>query len=346
MVTAALFLFLTVAPDQPVEAPPQVSPGATRFDALPPQPQVSDDARVQRFLGAFAGGVVGLAAGLSLMPLGDASAFCFPAGSCVSAVHGMFGAFAPLLSLTGAFLGYQLMGGSGSLLTTAVAMAPAVLIALTLLSIAAEAGASTALEFAPYMVGAGVFLAAGAALSLDLRAQQLNSLGGASSWGGASAGRVALTSLVSLLTVGSSVALTALTAALCRSAECVALPVTVGAVLSLAAAASVFGVHRALNGRGNFAAVLLGMGTALAVSGAATGLFITAQGGFGGAFSPVRSTSATVLLLELAFISGIFFPMLALEWSHSANVKSALPSFTMGAAPLREGGMVSAALRF
>lgn len=350
MVTAALLLFLTVAPDQPLEAPAltpsQVAPGATQFDALPAPPRVSDDARVQRFLGAFAGGVVGLAAGFALMPLGDNTGFCFPAAGCVTAVHGIAGTLAPLLSLTGAFLGYQMLGGSGSLLTTAAAMAPAVVIALTLLAIAAETRATTALELAPYMVAAGVFLAGGAALALDFRGQQLESLGGASSWGGASAGRVALTSLVSLLTVASSVVLTGLSAALCRSAECFALPVGVGVALSLASAATVYGVHRSLNGRGSFAAVLIGMGTALAASGAATGLFIATQGGFGATFSPVRSTSALILLMELALVSGIFFPMLALEWSHTANVKSALPSFTVGAAPLREGGMVSAALRF
>lgn len=353
MVTVALCLLLTAAPEEAGRemslVPSTAVPAANNFDSLPMPPQVSDDRRVQQFVGALAGGVVGLGAGFALIGLGDAfPTGCFPAGACLNFFHGLAGTLTPLLSLVGAFAGYQVMGGDGSFLTTAVAMAPAALIGLMLLTIAMEAGAATPLDFVPYAVGAGAFLVGGAALSLHLRGVQLSSLGAAASWGGASAGRVAATTLISLLTVGSSVALTTLLAAALiwpLQAAGAVIAAVGGAALSVASAFTIYGVHRAMNGRGSAGAALAGMGVALAASGAAFAFFL-ANGSSSGIFTPLPMTSSGILMIELAIIAGTFFPMLALEWSHTNAVKSSLPGITFGAAPLREGGMVSAALRF
>ena len=114
--------------DEPTASERQLTPSkastpAMSFDALPAPPKASDDARVKRFLGALAGGVVGLGGAMALMPLGDATG-CF-GGPCVSFLHGLVGVFAPLLSLGGAWLGYEIMGGDGGLLTPAIALPPA-----------------------------------------------------------------------------------------------------------------------------------------------------------------------------------------------------------------------------
>lgn len=363
MVTVALCLLLS-ATDKPavttlVMDPPAANHAAL-FDQEPPQapsPSMAEDGRLKRFLGALSGGVVGLAAGLALMPAGDATTFCgvgpfAPPGGCVGGFHIMSGILAPLLSVTGAFLGYQLMGGEGSLLTAAAAMVPAVLVAMTLLAVAAEAGAMTTLELAPYFVASSAVLVGGAALALDLRGSQLSQLGGAASWGGAASGRVGLSSLVSLLTVGASVAGTTLVGvATCSGAGspafCVPFSAAVGAGLGALSALAVYGVHQALGGRGTLTAAMLGMGVALAMSGAIFGGFFAAAGGpFTTNFSQVRNTSGAILMTEALVIAGTFFPMLALEWSHTNAVKSSLPGISFSAAPVREGGMVAAAMRF
>lgn len=353
MVTVALCLLLTAAPEEAGREvsllPTTAVPAANNFDSLPPPPQVSDDRRVQQFVGALAGGVVGMGAGFALVGASDAfPTGCFPAGSCINFFHGLAGTLTPLLALVGAFSGFQIMGGDGSLLTTAVAMAPAALIGLMLITIAIEAGAVTPLEFMPYALGAGAFLIGGAALSLHLRSVQLSSLGGATSWGDASAGRAALTAIVSLITVGASVALTSLLgAALVYTLQGagVAIAATAGVALSVASAFTIFGTHRALKGRGSVAAAFTGLGVALAASGAALTLYIV-NNSASGFTSSLPATSSGILMVELAVIAGTFFPMLALEWSHTNAVKASLPGISFGAAPMREGGMVSASLRF
>lgn len=353
MVTVALCLLLTAAPTEAGRdvslLPSSVAP-ATSFDALPAPAKVTDDKRVQRFLGALAGGVVGMGAGFALIGAGDLFGPCGGFGfSCINGFQGVAGAVTPLLGLVGAFAGYQLLGGEGSLLTTTAAMAPAVVIALMLLAIGIETGASTALDFAPFAIGAGAFLVGGAALSLHLRQEQLSSLGGAASWGSASPGRATLTSLVSLLTVGSSAFLTTLVGAALiypLGAVGMALAVTTGLVLAAASAFTIYGVHRAMSGRGSIAAVLAGLGVALAASGASLGLIFANSSGPGGVFSALPMTSSIILMTQLAIISGTFFPMLALEWSHTSAVQSSLPPISFGAAPLRDGGLVSAAVRF
>ena len=321
----------------------KTTPPAMRFDALPEPPKASDDARVKRFLGALAGGVVGLGGAMALMPLGDGGCF---GGPCVSFVHGLVGIFAPLLSLGGAWLGYELMGGDGGLFTPAIALPPAILIALGLLSIAGAQDATSAISLMPFLIASGAFLVGGSALALDLRSRQLEGLGAAASWGKAGAGRVAVTTLVTMLSVAGAVAFSALLYALGGYGALSAVFVVAGAAAgTFGAAAAAWGVHRAMDGRGSFGATLGAFGLGwLAVLGG-TGLYALSQGGFS-RFSPLRSTSGTILFVELVAASAVFLPVLALEWSHTNAVEASLPKFSFSAAPTPQGGMVAAAMRF
>lgn len=355
--TAGIVLLLLANPgagdpvwsDEPTASERQLTPSKTNtpamnFDALPAPPKASEDARVKRFLGALAGGVVGLGGSMALMPLGDASG-CF-GGPCVSFVHGLVGVFAPLLSLGGAWLGYEIMGGDGGLFTPAIALPPAILIALGLLSIAGAQDATTALSLMPFLIASGAFLVGGSALALDLRSRQLEGLGAAASWGKAGAGRVAVTSLVTMLSVAGAVAFSGLLYALGGYGALSAVFVVAGAAAgTFGAAAAAWGVHRAMEGRGSFGATLGAFGIGwLAVLGG-TGLYALSQGGFS-TFSPLRSTSGTILFVELVAASAVFLPVLALEWSHTNAVEASLPKFSFSAAPTPQGGMVAAAMRF
>lgn len=328
---------------KPVHPERSGATGAVNFDALPPLPQTPDDVRVKRFLGAFTGGVVGLGASLALMPLGD-SLGCF-GGPCVSFLHGLVGTFAPLLALGGAWIGFGLMGGEGGLLTPSLALAPAFLVALALLSVARDADSNTALSLMPYLITSGVFLAGGAALALDLRARQLSSLGGAASWGMASAGRVAVTSLVNALTSTGTGFLVALLFAATQFTPIGPVVAILGAAGgSLGVAAAGWGVHRAMNGRGSYLSSLTGLGLGWVVTMGGLGLYALSQGGF--TFSPIRNTAGLLMLVELGVASALFAPTLALEWSHTNAVEASLPKFSFSAAPIAQGGMVSAGMRF
>ncbi len=356
LTTAALSLLLgatgaegTPGASEPMLTPspevaPALNPEAVDFDALPERPRSSDDVRIKRFLGAFTGGVVGLGAMLALMPLGDV-ATCL-GGTCLSPGQGITGLLAPLISLGGAWVGFQVMGGDGALLAPSVALLPAGLVALLLLNIARDMGAESALQLMPSLIASGVMLAGGAALALDLRARQLQSLGGAEGFGRASPGRVALTALVSGLAVTASAFLTMLVLALCQgNPACYPLPVAVGLATTVAAAAAVWGTHRAMDGRGSFLASLGGLTVGVGATMAAVVLYLNSQsGGFG--FNPVRSISGLWLAIELGAMAGLFVPLLALEWSHTNALEASLPKFVFSAAPTPNGGMVGASMRF
>lgn len=333
--------------DEPTasELKPASKAAAMSFDALPEPPKASDDARVKRFLGALAGGVVGLGGSMALMPLGNGGCF---GGPCVSFVHGLVGLFAPLLSLGGAWLGYELLGGDGGLLTPVLALPPAILIALGLLSIAGAQDANTALALAPFLVASGAFLVGGAALSLDSRSRQLERLGAAASWGKAAAGRVAVTSLVTAVSVLAAAGFSVLLFAVGQYSALGLVLTTVGALAgTFGAAAAAWGVHRGMDGRGTFGSALVGLGIAWLTTFAGLGLYALSQssGGFPG-FNPLRNTSGTILFAELVVASATFLPVLALEWSHTNAVEASMPKFSFSAAPLPQGGMVAAAVRF
>lgn len=114
---------------------------------------------------------------------------------------------------------------------------------------------------------------------------------------------------------------------------------------SLGVAAAGWGVHRAMNGRGSYLSSLTGLGLGWVVTMGGLGLYALSQGGFT-SFSPIRNTAGLLMLIELGVASALFAPTLALEWSHTNAVEASLPKFSFGAAPIAQGGMVSAGMRF
>ncbi len=347
MLSLALCLLLSDV-SAPTPAPGAVEPPAVpTFDALPEPPRIADDGRVQRFLGALAGGAVGLGAMLAPMPLFDDPASCGGFGSCGNGGHALMLGLAPLVSVVGAWLGWMLGGGTSTPLVAAVAIPLAGLLTLALLGVTANGQRDTLVPTLPVLIAGGAALVGSAALAMDARQQQLAGLGNAGGWASASAGRLALTSLVSLLTIGASAAATALSSIglFFGSGVGLVMPFVVGGALSLASAATVFAVHRALGGQGTFRSALLGMGLAVTAAGGALGLFFASTPAGLTGFGP-RDGTALISMISVMSIAALLVPALALEWSHTETVKRRLPSMSFGAAPLREGGMVSAAMRF
>lgn len=318
-----------------VEAPPD----ALNFDALPEPPKsdtlIGDEKRVQRFLGALAGGLVGFGAVTAFVPLAETQG-CF---GCIGAGQVLLGIASPVVGVLGAWLGSWLMGGEAGPMTGFMAMIPALLVALGLAVAANAMDLRTTAQHVPFIVIAGAFLAGGAALALDVREQQLARLGRAHSWGGASASRITLTSATSALSGALAAFLSVALGVLNPVAGIVG-----GVVQSFGVAAATWGVHRALGGRGTFGASLGAFGLGGALTFAAVGLMLAAQSG--SAFNSLRSTSAPVLAIELGAVAALFLPALALEWSHTDAVAARLPKLSIGAAPTSQGGMVSAGLQF
>jgi hypothetical protein len=314
------------------------------FDEAPPPPRVNEDARVKHFLGALAGGVVGFGATMAMMPLADAG--CggfFGFGGCLTAGHVVAGMLVPLLTLGGAWLGFELMGGDGGLITPSLALLPAAVVGLLLMNVARDAGAESGLQLLPYVIASGVLLAGGAAIALDQRAHTLNALGAGKSAARAAPGRVALTSLVSGLTLAGGALVTGIIASACRDALCAAVDFGVGTILGAGAMAAVWGVHRAMGGRGGFGAALVGFGLGAAMALGAVGLYAGSQGF---TFNPARNTGSAIVLVEVSTVAALFAPMLALEFSHTAAVEASMPGIALSAAPTNGGGMVGAAMRF
>ncbi len=322
----------------PVSAPAD----AVNFDELPEPPKadalIGDEKRVQRFLGALAGGMVGVGAMAAFLPLAEGDLRFTGCVGCVSAGQVVLGAAAPIVGVLGAWLGSFLMGGQAGPLTGFAAMVPALLIGVALAAIANSMDLRTGVQHVPLLVVAGAFLAGGSALALDLREQQLSRLGRAHSWGGATAGRAAVTSLTSALTATVAGFLSVLLGALNPIAGVIG-----GLVQGVGVAAATWGVHQAMGGRGSFVSALSALGAGGALTFAAVGLFAAAQGS---GFNTVRSTGAGILAVELGIISALFLPTLALEWSHTDAIAAKLPQFSFGAAPTSQGGMVSAGVRF
>ena len=343
--TLVLVAVLSGAGDAPTDVAGDLTPkpvsapdDAVRFDELPDAaPRVGDDARVKRFLGAFAGGLVGLGATLALMPLADGDFTC---PGCTNGWHIVLGATAPVVSMVAAWLTFSLLGGDAGLLTPVVAFIPAVLATLLMANIAKDTEANTLVAQLPFLVASGFFFAGGSALALDARARQLAGLGTARAWGGADAGRVAVTSVVS----ATSTAVSALFSVLLGTLNPF-VGIAAGFVQSLGVAAATWGVHRGMKGKGALSAALAGMGVGAALTFAAVGLYALSQSSFS-SFNAMRSTGAILLTVQLGAMAALFAPTLALEFSHSLEVEAAMPKFTVGAAPVREGAMLSAGLRF
>jgi hypothetical protein len=325
----------------PVEKPapaPAMNDDAVKFDELPAAaPHVSDDARVKQFLGAFAGGLVGFGAMIALMPLDQTLVGCI---GCVGPFQILLTALAPVVSMTAAWAVHAALGGQGGVLAPYMAFLPAVLVAMVILNIAKDIDPSTTVGHLPFVAAAGFFLAGGSALALDLRGRQLDGLGGsARGWGGADAARVSVVTLVSAATSTIGALLSALLGALNPF-----LGIAAGFVQSVGVAAAAWGTHKAMHGRGTLGAALGGIGLGGLVTLGSVGLYLLAQSFT--STSTLRSTAGAMMSVEVGVVSAMFAGTLALELSHTMEVQNAMPKFQIGAAPLRDGGMVSAGMRF
>ncbi|MFT3712756.1 MAG: hypothetical protein QM817_34325 [Archangium sp.] len=330
---------LTPSDTSAAKATPGMNEDAVKFDELPvATPKVNDDARVKQFLGAFAGGLVGFAAMVALMPLDQTlGASCL---GCIGPFQLLLSVLAPVVSMTAAWGVHSALGGKGGLLTPYVAFFPAVILALIMINIARDIDVTTTVGHVPFLAAAGFFLAGGSAIALDLRGRQLDGLGTTSRWGGADAGRVAVTTLVSAATTTVAALLSIGLGALSPF-----LGIAAGLVQSVGVAAAIWGTHKALRGRGTLGAALAGVGLAGLFTFASVGLYALAQNFFGG-ISSLRTTTGAMLATELGVVSAMFAGTLALEFSHTAEIEAAMPKFQIGAAPMRDGGLVSAGMRF
>lgn len=325
----------------PAAAPEVEVPDALRFDE-PAPPAPVEDKRAQRFLGALAGGALGLATPLALLPLGDAACF---GGPCASPAHVILGALAPLSGVIGAWAGYSLLGGDGGLVTATAALLPGALAAAPLFALAAVTGASaTMLTFLPYLLTVGAVFVGAAALALDARSRQLDVLGADTAQVAAPPGRVALVSLTTALAGTIGALGSVLVFASCRDVACAGVGVGVALAASLGTAAAGWGAHVALGGRGSFVAALLGLGIAGAASALTIPFFVAASATPAG--FPIANTAGATVLMAVMLGGGVFFPTLALEWSHGASVTQRLEGVQVSAAPVPGGGVMSAALRF
>lgn len=345
MLSLALSLALAQtagAPDlTPKEAPPDFVPG--KVEPAPASVQTGDDARVKRFLGALTGGVVGFGAAMAIMPLGDAQ--CFGRG-CFNAIHGAAATFAPLLALGGAWLGYELLGGDGGLLVPSFALLPGAVVTLGLIGIGAGNGATTTLQFIPYLAASVAVLVGLSAFLLDWRQAQLEALGPLRRAGRATPARVAGEVLVSGVVAVAGAVLTVFIGTLCRSTECAVATAGLGVGVAAATASAAWGVHSALDGRGNAGAAFAGMGvatlTALAVVPLAASVTSIRFG------STPLINSEPLIIMTTALLAGVLFaPTLFLEYSHTVAVgEHDDVKWTFGASPTPGGGMVAATARF
>ncbi len=308
---------------------------------------MADDARVKRFVGALAGGIVGAGLAMALLPAADGGgscAFC----STVTPLHGFLGAMAPLLALTGAYAGWQVMGGDGAFAATAAAMLPAGLLTALLLLIVPfdQTGIRSSL---PQVITGLVVLSALTAVVLDWRQNTREGLGRLRDEGSAPGERVAAEVGMNVLGLASSTGLVALLASTIGgsgSVAATALTITVGALGVVGTALSTWGVHRALHGRGSFASSLLGLLVGAAVGGGVAllaSLGTSFHSGLGADFGTVE----TILGVEVAAVAVLAASSLALEISHTVAVgERSGVALQVGGAPVPGGGLVSAGLRF
>jgi hypothetical protein len=318
------------------------APGGPAQNAL----TLADDARVKRFVGALAGGIVGAGLAMALMPLGDVGvtscAFC----STVTPLHGFFGVLAPLLAMTGAFTGWQVMGGDGAFASTAAALLPASLVTALLLLIV-PADQSRIGSALPELLTGLVMLSAFSALVLDWRQNQLEALGQHRDEASAPGLRVAAEvgmNVLGLATTTALVAVLASTVAVGGGVAGIALTVALGAVGVVGTALATWGVHRGLHGQGSFASSLLGLLVGAALGG---GVALVAALGSGTHSGADFSTIETVLAVEVAAVSVLASSALALEFSHTSILgERAGVSVQVGGAPVAGGAMLAAGLRF
>lgn len=332
-----------VTPKPMVLTPDEAKPDALSFDSEPPAKpkewQLSDDRRVQRFLGTFAGAMVGVGAIAAVVPFtAPPPSTFFGCTTCVDPGQAVLAVSAPLVGTLTAWFGSLLFGGESGVMTGFAGLVPGILFALMTSGVAAAMQLDKTLPQVPMLVASGLFLSGMLALSHDVRNQQLSALGSAQSWGGASPGRTALELVVGLLSTGAAVASTVLLSFLNPF-----MGIAAGVVQSFGVVAATWGAHAGLKGRGSLLSAFAGFGLGAVALAAGLGLMAVSVNGFG---SALQSLGAPMLVVGLGAVAAGVLPSIALEWSHTERVVERLPKLTLGAAPLAQGGVVSAGLVF
>jgi hypothetical protein len=302
--------------------------------------KVNDDARVKRFVGALAGGVVGAGVTMAFSPLTGGGGVPF-----LTTGQSVIGLVTPLTTIAGAFLGYQLMGGDGALLAPVLALVPAGLAtALLLFTVPTRPDSVSALL--PTVLTGLVLLAAGSALVLDQRQRQLEGLGAARTRGMAGAGRVLAETVLNLLALAATTATVALAIALGSGTTVAgAIGISLGIAGTAGSAAVTWATHRGLGGKGSYASAIIGV-----LAGLGGGLLVTLVAalsspgllGFG-----LKGNVAALLSIEVPVLAGVLVAPIALEWSHTSSVGAAEgPAVSLGGSPMPGGAMLTAGLRF
>jgi hypothetical protein len=298
--------------------------------ATPSSLEVPPDApphtRVERFMGALLGGAAGLAASALLLSLTDSCGFSSCSGSIITVIG------APFVMAAGAMGGYTLMGGSVGFGTTLGSLTFG-LAGVSLLSFLAQSSQSerSFQLMLPYVLGG--FLVADFLLAAAMVFREDSVTDGGRDLS-ASAVRISLTILANAL---------AATASFFLVAGLVLLSPVLGiigtAVFGFAIAATDFGIHAALGGRGGFLAALGGVLTAGAMT--MQGALVLSAAGRG--VNNVAALSGNVDAVLAAGLAAVFLPALCLELDDTGKRQKAI---LIGAAPIPHGAMLSAGVQF
>lgn len=304
-------------------------------------PHAGDDARVKRFMGALAGGIVGAGLGLAMMPLGDSG--CVFGGVCVTSWQSIAAVLTPLLALGGTWAGFQLLGGDAGLLATSATALPAgILAALMLLS--TPSNALQLRDFTPFLIGSLAALVGLSSLALELRARQVEGLLGRTEQGSSPVGRVLLETLVTAGIAATTGLFLGLTGATCYGGTgCTVAVVSLGVLSVIGLAPTTWGLHKAMRGQGSLLSAFVGL---LMAVGASAIVIPLSVGTSVATSSSIRSTAGILIAVESVAIGSMVMSSVALEWSHTEHVGSAGVQVSLSGGPIQGGAAVGAALRF
>jgi MFS family permease len=317
--------------------------------SAPPVPLATDE-RLKRFLGALGGGAAGMLAPLLILPLADQSCALSSGigGGCFTFGHGIAGFLSLSLSLTGALVGVEAVGGRTSFGAAALGSLIGQFLGLGLLVVSSGfsslpgAGPRTAT-----IIAAGALVVAGQAFAVLLREDDLAERPTLQT----PAKRFGLTSLAFMASLAGGVLLATGGAAVSPGSGLLA--AAVGLVSAALIPVAAWGAHTANGGRGSLLAAYLGTLATLAVGAAGAGLAVLAINAGGFPADPERQRVLGAALSG-AIVGGAilatFGVPLVLEWSHrhAELDEEARPQLRIqvGGAPVPGGAMGLIGARF
>lgn len=266
----------------------------------------------KRFLGAFVGGLVGLA-----IPAAIAGAGIPPCtiGLCgFATIAGLAMGISGPLSMVGANLGFTLMGGNASVGASAAGLLGGLGSGLVLLLISTVTTSLSNESQWAAVISAGALAAAIQALALEARNDALDE----APFLAAPTSRLAFTSLGMVATLGAGALLTALTLPFGYYAIIIA-PIVLLVTAGLAPLVP-WSIHRSMGGEGSLGAAYLGWLASLGVGAAGVfAAFLGATIALPAAQVDARTVGLIGGGLGLALIAGVMGTPLMLEWSHGES---------------------------